>query len=69
MERGYIILNKTLGVVLNIISQGFLKNADRVHVFFKKFGSLINSVKEKNSRENYNVQNVIMFSYKQGNSF
>ena len=56
-----------LRVVHNIIIQGYLKNADRVHAFF--FGSLINSLRVKNRIENYNVKNVILFSYKQENSF
>ena len=43
--------------VVHIIIQGYLKNADRLHVvFLKKFGSLLNSLREKNSIENYNVK-------------
>ena len=45
-----------LRVVHKIIIQGYLKNADRVHVFFKKIGSLINSLRVKNNHENYNVK-------------
>ena len=37
--------------------------------FLKKIGSLIYSLREKNSIENYNVKNVIMFSYKQEHFF
>ena len=47
-----------LRVVDKIICQGYLKNADRVHVIKKKFGSLINSLREKNNNENYNVKKV-----------
>ena len=39
-----------------IIIQGYLKNADGVPVFFQKIGSLINSLREKKSHENYNVK-------------
>ena len=38
------------------IIQGYLKKADRSPVFFKKIGGLINSLREKNSHENYNVK-------------
>ena len=31
------------------------------HVFHKKIGNLINSLKENNSHENYNVKNVTIF--------
>ena len=69
MGRGYIILIKTfvvqlliqkmLRVVHKIIIQGYLKNADRVHVFFKKIDSLINSLRGGgNNHENYNVRKV-----------
>ena len=37
--------------------------------FSKKIGSLINSLREKNSSENYNVKDVIMFSYKKNTFF
>ena len=47
-----------LRVVDRIFFQIYLENADRVHVFFKKFGRLINSLREKNSHENYNVKKV-----------
>ena len=47
-----------LRVVHKIIIQGYLKNADRVHMFKKKIGSLINSLREKNNHENYNVKKV-----------
>ena len=46
-------------VVNQIIIQGYLKHADVVHVFFFKNNgpvSLINSLIEKNSHENYNVK-------------
>ena len=39
-----------------IIYQGYLKNADGVHMFLKKIGNLINSLREKNSHENNNVE-------------
>ena len=45
-------------VVHTIIIQRYLKNADGVHMFLKKFGSLINSMRERNSHENYNVKKV-----------
>ena len=48
------LIKKMLRVVHEIIIQGFLKNADGVHMFFKKDGSLMNSLREKNSHENYN---------------
>ena len=49
-----------LRVVHKIIIQRYLKNADGVHVFFKKIGtgSLINCLREKNCHENYNVKKV-----------
>ena len=52
------LLIKMLRVVDKIIIQGYLENTDRIHVFFKKIGSLINSLREKNSHENSNVKKV-----------
>ena len=40
-----------LRVVHKIIFRRYLKNADGVHVFFKSFGNLINSLMEKNNHK------------------
>ena len=69
MEGGFNILIKTfvvqllirhveMRVVHKISIQGYLNNANGFHVFFKKSGSLINSLREKNSHGNCKVEKV-----------
>ena len=42
-----VLIKKMLRVVVDkIIIQGYLENADRVHVFLKNIGSLMNSLRE-----------------------
>ena len=41
-----VLIKKMLRVVDKIIIQGYLENADRVHVFLKNIGSLMNSLRE-----------------------
>ena len=47
-----------LKIVHKIIIREYLKNADEDHVFFKKSGSLIDSLIKKNDHANYNVKKV-----------